>query len=78
MDNIFARYFVKNPAPIFQIQRLKMRPCKFLLVRCGNAGGFFWGRWRVTWRRPYSKAWAFDGDHWVPAYTLTQTKEAGQ
>lgn len=77
MDNIVFRYFVKNPAPILQIERLRKPPCKFVPVRCGNAGGFFWGRWRVTWRRPFSKVWAFDGNHWVPAYTLKQAKDAG-
>lgn len=70
MDNIFARYFVKNPAPIFQIQRMKTRQSRLLSVRCGNSGGFFWGRWLVTWRLPYSKVWVFDGQRWVPAYSM--------
>lgn len=67
---ILRRYFVANRAPVLSARRLNMAPTKFIRCRCGNADGFFWGRWQVTWRVPYSKVWAFDGHRWVPAYTL--------
>ncbi|SMC45561.1 hypothetical protein [Novosphingobium sp. B1] len=67
----FRRYFVKNEAPIFRIERRQMRPSKFVPFNCGNAFGFFWGRWQVTLRKPYDPVWAFDGTRWVPAYTLS-------
>lgn len=71
MLDTLHRYFVQNPAPIFSARRVFAEPTgRFVRCRCGNSDGFFWGRWQVTWRVPYSKVWAFDGKRWVPAYSL--------
>lgn len=74
MIDLMRRYFTANHAPIFRIERLRMtaKDWKIIPCNCGNAGGFFWGNWRVMWRKPYSKVWGFDGRHWVHAYTLQE------
>lgn len=72
MKDILRRYFVANRASVISIRRLRLQPGPFIRCRCGNADGFFWGRWHVMWRVPYSKVWAYDGHRWVPAYTLAK------
>ena len=67
---MLRRYFIANPAPVFQIRRLRLKPGPFIRCRCGNSDGFYWGRWHVTWRIPFSKVWGFNGREWVPAYML--------
>lgn len=74
MFDILRRYFVKNSAPIFLVERRIWRT-KFTLCRCGNAYGFNWGYWKVIWRRPYTKEWSFNGKNWVPSYMLEKNNE---
>lgn len=71
MLDILRRYFVGNTAPIISIERTGFA---FSYVPCntGNSGGFYWGNWRITWRKPYSTVWAWDGRRWVHAYTLKE------
>lgn len=70
---ILRRYFVANRAPIVSVRRPLKFNVGFIRCRCGNSDGFFYGRWQITWRTPYSKAWGFDGRRWVPAYTLEKS-----
>lgn len=70
MIDIIHRYFVKNKARIISVRKPLKHGVGFIRCRCGNSDGFYWGRWQVTWRIPYSSAWGFDGAKWVPAYSL--------
>lgn len=74
---ILFRYFVGNRAAILSIKRSGLADVSFTRTRCGNADGFFWGRWQVSWRRPYSKVWAFDPAQfrWVPAYEMAKEQQ---
>ena len=67
------RYFVANRAPILSIRRPLRYGTGFVRCRCGNSDGFYWGRWLITWRKPYADVWGFDGREWVPAYMLRTT-----
>jgi len=64
MLDTLKRYFVANPARIFSIERCPSWTGYYLPWRAGNAGGFFWRGWRVSWRKPYAKCWHFDGRRW--------------
>jgi len=67
MSELIKRYFVANKAPIISVQRLNLLPIKFVRCRGGNFDGFYWGRWKVFWRRPFSKEWVFARGGWWPA-----------
>jgi hypothetical protein len=60
--DILRRYFVGNTAAILSVRYEKRLDPKgrFVRTRCGNADGFFWRRWRVSWRIPYHKVWQWD------------------
>ena len=60
MLNLLRRYFVCNPAPILHIMRARHRWGIYIPCRTGNSGGFYWGYWRVTWRKPYADCWQFN------------------
>lgn len=79
MADILRRYFVDNSAPILCIRRHNTQVMPYTLCRTGNSGGFYWGRWQVTWRQPYSKEWAFSEatKSWVPAYWLKEQEHEG-
>lgn len=55
------RYFVANPARIISFKRTGLQT-SFVRTRCGNADGFFWKNWHVTWRRPYARCWSFNAE----------------
>lgn len=78
MVDLLRRYFVANRARILSVRRLNLPPVKFLRCNTGNSGGFYWGRWQVTWRKPYSRVWAFHAQsrQWVPAYTIRESQHA--
>ncbi len=64
MDKL-RRYFVGNGARIFSIRRRYTgswaRDRKVIPFRCGNARGYFWMGWEISWRLPYADVW-----HWHP------------
>jgi hypothetical protein len=73
MRDLLKRYFVANTARVLSVEyHRSITGWRFTPYRVGNAGGFYWGPWHVSWRMPYSDAWAFDGQRWVHAYTLTE------
>ncbi len=76
MLDMFRRYFIANRAPILSVRRPLRYGRGCIRCRCGNADGFYLGRWQVMWRIPYSKVWAFDGRRWVPVYTIPNPADA--
>jgi hypothetical protein len=66
--DLLRRYFVSNTAPILSARRLNIPAAKFLPYRIGNSAGFYWGRWHVTWRKPYLPVWTYDSNarQWMP------------
>ena len=62
------RYFVGNRAPILSVRRLRLTPIAFTPCHTGNSGGFYWGRWQVTWRKPFADCWSYDHNarQWMP------------
>ena len=76
MLDMLRRYFVANRAPILSIRRPLRSGRGYIRCRCGNADGFYLGRWQVMWRTPYSTVWAFDGCRWVPANNLSNPTDA--
>ena len=75
LPDLLRRYFVGNTAPIFSVRKLNLKGWRFTPYRIGNAGGFYWGPFEVSWRRPYSKVWAYDSKarQWMPAYMIRPT-----
>lgn len=60
MIDTLRRYFVCNPARIFAVERTHRIWGQYIPCRTGNSGGFYWGYWLFTWRKPYAKCWRFN------------------
>ena len=74
--DMLRRYFVANQCPIISVQyHSTLCRSKFLPIQGGNFKGFYWGKWQVMWRIPYSSCWGFDGVHWRPNHHPTPKQE---
>jgi len=66
------RYFIGNRARVFSIRRrypaIWSRDKKVIPWRCGNARGYFWMGWEISWRLPYADVWHWNAESrsWEP------------